>query len=265
MLNMQQQQQQQSTVMGGGIGAVIGSASAMLTGPGGVSLGSNFSVHSSLTALGPVGGALTKTQREIYVGNLPPGVSIPQLTDFVNYALRQLGVNPAAPVGSVVSAWVSGDGHFAFIELRSIEEANITLAYLSGVQVGAFALKAGRPKASGPSGLTVPMATTPFTAHMLGLGPFPGGVPVLGGYPMPPITSTAEQLGNYSSGFGGNSSFGGVHMLSDSTVSVAEPLSNVVMITNIPFTLSEEQIKELMSPFGQVSKLHCDRNTVKAC
>lgn len=139
-LNLLNMQQQQSSLMLPNIG---GSVTALINAPLVGSVG-----------LGPVGGALTKQQREIYVGNLPPGVSIPQITDFINFAMRQLGVNPSSPVASVVSAWVSGDGHYAFVEMRSIEEANTAMAYLSGLQLGMFTLKIGRPKASGPSGLT---------------------------------------------------------------------------------------------------------------
>ena len=137
MMNLQQQQ---STLLGTG---VVGGPS-MIPGISGNSL--------TPLAYAPPGGALTKQQREIYVGNLPPGVSIPQITDFVNYALRKLGVNTSSPVGAVVNAWVSGDGHYAFVEMRTIEEASTAMAYLSGLQIGLYTLKVGRPKASGPSG-----------------------------------------------------------------------------------------------------------------
>ena len=30
------------------------------------------------------GGTLTKPQRELYIGNLPVGVTVPQLTEFLN-------------------------------------------------------------------------------------------------------------------------------------------------------------------------------------
>lgn len=90
------------------------------------------------------------------------------------------------------------------------------------------------------------MASTPFTAYILGLGPIPGGVPVLGGIPMPPITTTAAQLGSLASVMG-SSAPGSAQGTS------SEPPSNVVMVTNIPLALSEHQIKELMSPFGIVS------------
>lgn len=251
LLNMQQQQ----TALMGGLAA------------GGNGTGTTFGGSAgNLSMLTPAGGALTKHQREIYVGNLPPGVSIPQITDFLNVAMRKLGVTPSSPVGSVVSAWVSGDGHYSFIELRTVDEANTAMAYLSGLQIGPFTLKVGRPKASGPSGLTgklvklvvfspslttaffsVPMAATPFTAHMLGLGPDPGGPPLLGGFPMPEITTSAAQLGGLASVLG--SSMPGMA----EGPGGSEPASNTVMTLNIPLSLSEQQIRELMSPFGHVS------------
>lgn len=144
-LNMLNMQLQQAALAGGAPGGV--SSVPLLALSAGVA-------PNGVGVLSSAGGALTKQQREIYVGNLPPGVSIPQITDFVNCAMRQLGVTPGAPVGSVASAWVSGDGHYAFVELRTIDEANTAMAYLSGLQIGPFSLKVGRPKASGPSGLT---------------------------------------------------------------------------------------------------------------
>lgn len=193
----------------------------------------------------PIGGALTKAQREIYVGNLPPGVTVPHLFDFVNVAMRQLGINSKAPAGSVVSAWVSTDGHYAFVELRAPEEANAVMAYLSGLQLGLHSLKVGRPKGVGPNGMVAPLTQTPFTAAMLGLGPHPGGVPTLGGIPMPPMPASMAHL----QGLAGSLS-GAVASVVNSTDT--DRLSNVVMATNLPLSLSEHQIEELFSPFGKI-------------
>ena len=66
-----------------------------------------------------VGGALTKMARELYIGNLPGGVSIQQLTDFLNAAMKQLGVC-SSPQGTVVGCWISTDGHYAFVEFRTV-------------------------------------------------------------------------------------------------------------------------------------------------
>jgi splicing factor U2AF subunit len=218
----------------------------------------HFSAAAALAATVPA--AATKMQREIYLGNLPPGVSIPQLTDFINVAMRQLGLNTSAPSPAVISAWVSTDGHYAFVELRTIEEANSAMLFLSGFQVGSFVLKVGRPKGNGPSGVTVPIQATPFTAALMGIAPQPPGTPLLGIYPLPPLPSSITQLPNVAGGgvmamampvaslMGGLPGAGGA--------AAAGPLgtqSNVIMATNLPGVLSDAQIKELLSPFGTVS------------
>ncbi len=202
-----------------------------------------FSMLSNIPNIAPVGGALTKAQREIYVGNLPPGSTVPHLTDFLNVALRQLGVSPNSIMASVVSAWVSTDGHYAFIELRTGEEANAAMAYMSGLQLGTFVLKVGRPKAVGPNGITVPMAALPFTAGLMGLGPQPVGVPTLGGYPMPPLPPSIAHI----TGMAGVAASLNVGSLDSST------LSNFIMATNIPNVLTDAQVREFFSPFGTVN------------
>lgn len=45
----------------------------------------------------------------------------------------------------VIQAWVSNDGHYAFIEFRSVEEAKAAYA-LDNVNVLGQPLKVGRPK-----------------------------------------------------------------------------------------------------------------------
>ncbi len=46
------------------------------------------------------------------------------LIDVVNEAMMSLNVitEPGPPV---VSAWISSDGHYAFVEFRTAEEANL--------------------------------------------------------------------------------------------------------------------------------------------
>jgi splicing factor U2AF subunit len=221
----------------GGNGTILASPALINGLPG---MGMN--PYALISAAAPVGGALTKQQREIYIGNLPPGVTVPEITDFMNVTIRQLGLSAGAPVGSVVCSWVSTDGHYAFVELRTVEEASASMAYLTGLQIGTYVLKVGRPKAAGPSGIVVPMLATPFTAALLGLAPHPGGVPTLGGIPMPPVTKTAAQLG-VSTAFSS---------AMNPTVSVSGPSSNVIMVSNLPLALGEVEIKELLSPFGPV-------------
>jgi hypothetical protein len=50
----------------------------------------NVTNINATTGIPGVGGAATKTIREVYIGNLPPGVTVPQLIDFLNVAMRYL-------------------------------------------------------------------------------------------------------------------------------------------------------------------------------
>lgn len=165
-----------------------------------------------------------------YVGNLPPGITVPQLAEFLNSAMKQLGL--AKDLSSVITAWVSPDGHYAFVELRSVEEATAALTYLNGVQVGVYSLKIGRPKGynGGSSSILVPMqasATAPTTGP-LGLAGLANGISTN------PLLSTTS-LSSFNNSMS------------------SEPLSNVIMVSNLPALISEDQIKELFTPFGEVS------------
>lgn len=162
-------------------------------------------------------------------------MTVSQLADFLNAALKQLGV--AKESGSVVSCWVSGDGHYGFAELRTVEECNAALTYLSGVQIGINLIKVGRPKGYlGPSGMPMPM---PMPLAMPGMIP-PGGL--LGGM-MNPITGT---MGLQTAP---NPMMAGIGMLGGG---ILESHSNVVMVSNLPMGISDDQVRELVSPFGTV-------------
>ena len=86
----------------------------------------------------------TKVDRKLYVGNLPSGITHSQLVDLLNTALinKKLNCYPGHPV---LSAWISQDGHYAFVEFRSIEEANLAFS-LNNYPILGQNLKVGRPK-----------------------------------------------------------------------------------------------------------------------
>ena len=64
-----------------------------------------------------------KIDRKLYVGNLPSGITQRMLIDIVNEAMLSLNVLEE-PGNPVVSTWISSDGHYAFVEFRTAEEAN---------------------------------------------------------------------------------------------------------------------------------------------
>lgn len=163
--------------------------------------------------------AATKTQREIYVGNIPPGITIPQLTEFINEAMKQLGLAQQSPFGGpVVTCWISTDSHYAFVEFRTVEEATSALTGLSGISCGGYQLRVGRPKTNQPQ-------VNPL-GQALGVGQV-----------MPPI-----------GGYG----IGSVATMPAINIATAKEAVNVLMVANLPDTIGEAQVRELLEPFGTI-------------
>jgi splicing factor U2AF subunit len=175
----------------------------------------------------------TKPHRELYVGNLPPGVNGPQLVEFLTGVMKQLGLT-TSPSGSVVNAWISTDAHYAFVEFRTIEETLSAITHLNGLQVGAHALKIGRPK--GYTGAGAPMDS----GMGLGLGmgmPLGTGTLAAGTLPMPAVV-------------------GG---LAGAAQAAAPAASNVIMVTNLPASIDEPAVKELLGTFGAIKAFNTIR------
>ena len=61
----------------------------------------------------------------MYVGNIPLDIKSDDLEDILNRALQELG-KPAGIFQNgkpIVGSWISGDGHYAFVDFRSADEA----------------------------------------------------------------------------------------------------------------------------------------------
>ena len=83
--------------------------------------------------------------KKLYIGNLPIGLTSPILLQFLNSALMKLKPNLFYNGSPIVNCWISSDGHYAFIEFRTIEEANAGFI-LNGYKILDKPLKIGRPK-----------------------------------------------------------------------------------------------------------------------
>jgi len=114
----------------------------------------------------------TKAMRELYVGNLPAGITAAQLVQFMNQVAQAVKVN-SLPGEPILSATMGGGGLFAFVEFRTAEEAANGLR-LNGVELLGCQLKIGRPKGyqDGQAG---------GAPGMLALGGAPGAAPGPGG------------------------------------------------------------------------------------
>jgi len=66
-----------------------------------------------------------KSDRQLYVGNIPLDISTEDLTQILNKALIDLGKPAGIFQGGnpVVGCWISGDGHYAFVDFRTPDEA----------------------------------------------------------------------------------------------------------------------------------------------
>ena len=133
-----------------------------------------------LTAVAEAGAASARADqmrqaRELYIGNLPSGVAILSLIDRLNDVLVEMGAT-TMPGKPIVSGWLGGEGQFAFLQVRTVEECNNALS-LNGYNLDGFQLKVGRPKGAtgaltytAPSTLTHGPATQFSLDEMSGLG-----------------------------------------------------------------------------------------------
>lgn len=185
-----------------GLGGV---AAALAGGLGGV----NTSGVSPLTLA-----ADTKALRELYVGNLPAGITSAQLVQFLNQVAQAVKVN-SLPGEPILSATMGGGGLFAFVEFRTAEEAANGLR-LNGVELLSCQLKVGRPK-----GYTEGQGGTPGLLQLPGTPGAPGQL-AIGGAP----------------GQGG--------------AAVVSAIDHRLCLINIPTFVSEERIRELLITFGQL-------------
>ena len=161
-----------------------------------------------------------------YVGNIPPGITVPQLVEFLNACMAKLGFSSG--FNTVVTAWISSDGHYAFVEFRTVEETNAALIHLNGMQVGAYQFKVGRPRGytGGSSAVAVPMASAAAASTaILNASALGSNNPLLAVTGM--ATPAAPTTNNYAG-------------------------SNYLMVTNLPLEIPEEQVKDLVAAFGEV-------------
>lgn len=88
---------------------------------------------------------LSVKARRVYVGNLPQGIGLQPkvLQEFFNTALVSAGlvVGDGVPINDV---WISAEGRYAFLEMRSPQEATNAMK-LDGISLYGVPLKVSRP------------------------------------------------------------------------------------------------------------------------
>lgn len=172
-----------------------------------------------------------KAQRELYIGNLPSSVLGPQLQEFLVTIFEQVGLimergNP------ILSTWVSTDGHFAFCEMRSAEECNLALM-LNGLSLLGQQLRFGRPKTYTAGSVPQPKVSPKTATALANLG-----------------CSFNEQ---WFSSTGSDDQLEATRGLTQPLVMPHEATKDSLLMTNIPSVLSEEQVREVVEPFGSLA------------
>lgn len=228
---------------------------AMLTGNpmgiGGVAAALQGGLAGAGSTISPLAlAADTKAMRELYVGNLPAGITAPQLVQFLNQVAIAVKVN-TLPGEPVLAATLGGGGLFAFVEFRTAEESANGLR-LNGVELLGCQLKIGRPKGymgpdSAGSGLTMPGLQMPGQGlsglqtggSQLSLPGGSGGAPSLG-----------EMMAQHGALRPGQLALPGLPGAPGSAMVSA--IDHRLCLVNIPLFVTEERIRELLITFGQL-------------
>ncbi|KAJ4762514.1 Splicing factor U2AF subunit [Rhynchospora pubera] len=92
----------------------------------------------------------TRHARRVYVGGLPPTANEQSVAIFFNQVMNAIGGNTAGPGDAVLNVYINHDKKFAFVEMRSVEEASNAMA-LDGIIFEGAPVKVRRPTDYNPS------------------------------------------------------------------------------------------------------------------
>ncbi|XP_059292015.1 splicing factor U2af large subunit A-like isoform X2 [Lycium ferocissimum] len=92
----------------------------------------------------------TRHARRVYVGGLPPLANEQTISAFFSHVMIAVGGNSAGPGDAVVNVYINHEKKFAFVEMRTVEEASNAMA-LDGVVFEAFSVRIRRPTDYNPS------------------------------------------------------------------------------------------------------------------
>ncbi|WZY72647.1 hypothetical protein YC2023_004887 [Brassica napus] len=95
----------------------------------------------------------TRHARRVYVGGLPPTANEQSVATFFSQVMSAIGGNTAGPgddSDAVVNVYINHEKKFAFVEMRSVEEASNAMA-LDGIILEGVPVKVRRPTDYNPS------------------------------------------------------------------------------------------------------------------
>ncbi|XP_021911140.1 LOW QUALITY PROTEIN: splicing factor U2af large subunit B-like, partial [Carica papaya] len=92
----------------------------------------------------------TRHARRVYVGGLPPTANEQSVATFFSQVMAAIGGNTAGPGDAVVNVYINHEKKFAFVEMRSVEEASNAMA-LDGIIFEGVPVKVRRPTDYNPA------------------------------------------------------------------------------------------------------------------
>ncbi|KAJ4913892.1 Splicing factor U2af large subunit A [Raphanus sativus] len=92
----------------------------------------------------------TRHARRVYVGGLSPQANEQSVATFFSQVMAAVGGNTAGPGDAVVNVYINHEKKFAFVEMRSVEEASNAMS-LDGIIFEGAPVKVRRPSDYNPS------------------------------------------------------------------------------------------------------------------
>ncbi|ESR62550.1 hypothetical protein CICLE_v10014912mg [Citrus x clementina] len=92
----------------------------------------------------------TRHARRVYVGGLPPLANEQAIATFFSQVMTAIGGNSAGPGDAVVNVYINHEKKFAFVEMRTVEEASNAMA-LDGIIFEGVAVRVRRPTDYNPT------------------------------------------------------------------------------------------------------------------
>lgn len=208
-----------------------------------------------------------KTDRQLYIGNLPPGITIPEIVKHLNDAMYALNLCEKED-RPIVDAWISSDGHYAFVEFRTIKDAHLGF-HLTQISIHGHALKVGKPRIANSS-------YAAMQQQMSGQNKYDDAVKInhqpTGGFINPSAIAASSlamnnQFDNILKNLTAPAPAGPYGGPSSNPTSIKSKVVTVtkLLVSNLPIDYDENQIKEILRVIGNIKHLEIitDPNTGK--
>ncbi|XP_004346153.1 splicing factor u2af large subunit [Capsaspora owczarzaki ATCC 30864] len=198
----------------GGTGGQAGSGNYGSGGSGGYTSGFGGGYASSSSGSNSYN-SNNRQSRRLYIGGIVPGTPDVLIVDFLNREMNQRGMT-SSPGNPVLAIQMTPDKNFAFLDMRTSEEATMCIA-LDGIPFEGTVFRIKRPKEYEGREANDP--------------------PSLFGMPSSSGGGFSSQGGAQGGSFGG---------------SMGNDNPNKIYIGGLPFSLDEQQIRELLQTFGVI-------------